>query len=503
LNCPWHPNKRVVSSCKDCGTGFCIECVRETDQTTLCPDCYRRKLGEIAREFTEPDEEARAPGAAAVSSLPREEMTKQAQPAEAAKQVEPVGPSPFDDEMAMPAVAKGKKKKAVRKRGRDKRVEAPPEPPVPPSDDFLSQGPDEDFSQITAGTTRLGRRPRQDRDTTPPPEEIAEAPVAEDAAAVPPEQDAVAAPPVEDTAAVPPAGDIIKEPPPKGPPQAKAAIPSEDRLLQDVMSTLLRPEAVAAPQAAAMAMEKEPEEPEELAQPSPATPTTVRAAPRARPAQASKAAVRRERRAERALTAKERTSLEKDTERWSFLSQPRSSQYTLIATSWWRATLFIALMLLLGALLWAVPNAFIPGDEEYGIHAVLVGLVLGLAFWWKAGKKHSTKLAVQAALTTFFALFIGEFLHWFLTIIRFEAFRTIFFDLVSFKFLWENGADILKYTMEAMFPVAFLWLLLLPAVTAFIVGFGLPPIPEILFQIWHALRGREPETKEASHGLEG
>jgi hypothetical protein len=56
LNCPWHPNKRVVAYCKECGAGFCIECVRETDQTTLCPDCYRRKLGEIAREFAEPEE---------------------------------------------------------------------------------------------------------------------------------------------------------------------------------------------------------------------------------------------------------------------------------------------------------------------------------------------------------------------------------------------------------------------------------------------------------------
>ena len=56
--------------------------------------------------------------------------------------------------------------------------------------------------------------------------------------------------------------------------------------------------------------------------------------------------------------------------------------------------------------------------------------------------------------------------------------------------------------MEAMFPIAFLWLLILPTLTAFIVGFGLPPIPEIFFQAWHALKGRLPEEKEASHGLE-
>ncbi len=266
------------------------------------------------------------------------------------------------------------------------------------------------------------------------------------------------------------------------------------------MSTLLRPEAGAEPQMAAMAVEKEPEV---IAQPAPAPPAAAREAKPIKPARASEAAARRERRAERALAAKDKAPREKSAERWSFLSQPRTTQYTLIATSWWRAAIFVALMLLLGAVLWAVPNTFIPGDTEYGIHAVAVGLILGLAFWWKAGKKHSTKLAVQAALTTFFALFIGEFLHWFLTIIRYSAFRTIFFDLVSFRFLWENGADILRYSMEAMFPVAFIWLLLLPAFTAFIVGFGMPPIPEIFFQTWHAFKGQVPEEKEASHGLEG
>ncbi len=187
MNCPWHPIKRVVSSCKDCGTGFCIECVRETDQTTLCPDCYRRKLSEIAREFTdEPSKEARAPGPSSVSALPREEV---APPAEA---------SPFDDEMVKPAAAPQEKKKTARRRGRDKRGSAPPEPPAPPSDDFLSQGPDEDFSQITSVTSRLGRRPRQDKAAAPPPEEIAEAPVAEDVAAVPPVQSAAGISPAED-----------------------------------------------------------------------------------------------------------------------------------------------------------------------------------------------------------------------------------------------------------------------------------------------------------------
>lgn len=496
MNCPWHPNKRVVSSCKDCGTGFCIECVRETDQTTLCPDCYRRKLSEIAREFTAPEEEAGGQAQVPVSALPSEKAPQPSRQPQPPRQVAPSPASPFDDGEVRPAAAPKKEKKALRKRGRGKREKAPAEPPSVPSGDFLSQGPDDDFSQLTAGTTRSGRRQRRERGEALPVEqapETTEAPPARDAVSPPPVEDAAAAAPPEETAEAPPAGGKAQP--------ATAAAPSEDRLLQDVMSTLLKPEVAAAPQPAAMAAEKEAEAP---AQPVPAAPAVRRTPQRAKPSRAAAAAARRERRAERALAAREKAPREKGEERWAFLAQPRSTQYTLIATSWWRATLFIALMLLLGAVLWAVPNAYlIPGDKEYGIHAVLVGLIMGLAFWWKAGKKHSTKLAVQATLTTFFALFIGEFLHWFLIITRYEAFRTIFFDLVSFKFLWENGADILKYSMEAMFPVAFIWLLLLPSLAAFIVGFGMPPIPEIFFQVWHAFRGQVPEEKEASHGLEG
>jgi hypothetical protein len=176
----------------------------------------------------------------------------------------------------------------------------------------------------------------------------------------------------------------------------------------------------------------------------------------------------------------------------------------MVGKSWWRAAIFIALVLLAGAVIWAVVNVYlIPGDEEHGLFVLFIGVAVGIAFWWKAGRKHGTKLAVQASLTTFFALFIGEFLLWFLTIMRFSAFRTIFFDLISFKFLWENGGEIMRYIMEAMFPTNFIWLLLLPTAIAFIIGFGLPPIPEIFPQFWHALRGDVPKEKEASHGVEG
>ncbi|MEW6554010.1 MAG: hypothetical protein AB1384_06965 [Actinomycetota bacterium] len=487
MNCPWHPNKRVVSSCKDCGTGFCIECVRETDQTTLCPDCYRRKLNEIAREFTEPEEETRVPGAAPVSSLPGEGSEKPPSPGKAAEPSRPPQPAPFDDDTVGTVAAPREKKRAAGRRGRDKQVKAPAAPPEPPSEDFLSRGPDDDFSQIASGTRRLGKRPRHDGAAAPQPA---------GAAQEPPTQEPAAVHAVEDIPAVPPAGGSVEAQSPREVPRAKDA-PSEDRLLQDVMSTLLSTDAGAVPQPAVA--DRGPEAP---AQPEP--PAAVHTAPPARAAREERSAARREKRAERALAAREKPPKERDAERWSFLAQPRSSEYTLIAGSWWRAALFIALMLLAGAVLWAVPNAYlVPKDQEYGIHAVLVGLILGLAFWWKAGKKHSTKLAVQAALTTFFALFIGEFLHWFLIVTKYSAFRTIFFDLISFRFLWENGAEIMKNVIDAMFPMAFIWLLLLPALTAFIVGFGMPPIPEIFFQVWHALRGQVPEEKEASHGLEG
>ncbi|WP_287152686.1 hypothetical protein [Candidatus Solincola tengchongensis] len=189
-------------------------------------------------------------------------------------------------------------------------------------------------------------------------------------------------------------------------------------------------------------------------------------------------------------SAEERRKVRGERERrWSFLAQPRASEHTELASSWWKATLFILLMLVLGVVLWAVPNAYlVPKDTEYGIHAVALGILLGLLFWWKAGRKHGTKLAVQAALVTFFALFLGEFLHWFLIITKNAALRTVFFDLISFRFIWEHGAEVMRHTMEAMFPGAFIWIMIMPTLLAFIIGFGMPPIPEIFLQFGRAVR---------------
>jgi len=427
LNCLWHPQKRAVASCKDCGAEFCIECVRETDQTTLCPDCYRRKLGEIAREFSSPVDKKEGP-------LRVSAMEDKPAPREREE------PSLFGEE----APQKGKTKEAApprrdligRRRGRGKgerparpaKQEKPAEPaPEEPEGDFLSQGPDEDFSFLVKEKRGEPSKIRWRRTATPPAAEAIETPSKP--------------------------GKVSK-------PEAVSS--SEENLLKDVVSTLLKPDTGEAA-AVDLGVEEAAEQP------------------------AGEAKVRREERAER----------------WSFLAQPRTSEYTILTVSWWRSTFFIVLMLVIGALLWALPNAFlIPKDQEYGIHSLIIGIIIGLAFWWKAGKKHSTKLAVQVALTAFFALFLGEFLHWFLIIVKNQAFRTVFFDLISFQFLWENGPEIMKNTVEAMFPLAFLWVLLLPTVTAFLIGFGMPPIPEIFSQMGRAMKGQSPGEKEAGHGLE-
>jgi hypothetical protein len=464
LNCPWHPNKRVVSACKDCGADFCIECVRETDQTTFCPDCYRRKLSEITREFTEPEESKEELKTAVVTALPRD---KRRPPAE--KTVVPPEEE-AEEEREIPAARKReheKPERAMPGRGiigrmkeRKKRERVVSAPPPPPTGDFLSQGPDEDFGKLTEERRKRERKTQRVAAATAMGTETVEAPRVEEKAPAP---------------------------------ESKAQ--PEENLLQDVVSTLLAPEerAGARPDIA----------PPDVAAPEVASIDAVAVEasslevvePRIEPEKARKRAPAK---------VKVKASKEERAERWSFLSQPRTTEYTVLSASWWRSAIFVALMILLGAVMWSVVNAYIrPTDKEYGILAIVIGVIIGLAFWWKAGKKHSTKLAVQSALVTFFALFFGEFLHWFLIIMKHSAFRTIFFDLVSFKFLWENGAEIMKNVIDAMFPTGFILLLVLPMAIAFVIGFGMPPIPEIFFQIWRALKGGTVEDKEARHGVEG
>lgn len=180
--------------------------------------------------------------------------------------------------------------------------------------------------------------------------------------------------------------------------------------------------------------------------------------------------------------------------RFSFLAQPRVNEPTVLTESWWKSTAFLIAMTLATALLWALPNAYlIPRDTEYGLHSLILGMAVGLVLWRKAGRKHGTRLAIQAFLVTFIGLSLGEAIHWFLTIVKNKALRTIVFDLITLRFLWENAGLVMRYVVEAMFPLSFLWILVLPSLTAFLIGFGMPPIPEIFFQMGRALRSGESQ----------
>lgn len=532
MNCPRHPGKKVVAECRECGSGMCIECVRETDQTTLCADCLRRKRSETEREYGVraggeraprlEEERARGgpmPGSAGTSSeaaLPkpapgREEVRDEgAAPAAGAS----VPRSAWLRERQEGGITAAKVASAVENETRTRETSVPPKP-VPESGfklrpregkwlkgrkvgegateaaeegrdedeaagaDFLARGPDEDFSlleekkprsiprwrpgrKIERGETAAGGHMQPaayDEGAMPVP-----TPKAEKAEAAPPGRRASRGGGEKETASPARQARGGKRRAPMG--AGAEADTAEDALLREVVSTLLLPEgsAMGTRQPDAAVLERP------LRAPAPGAGRRGR-----------KRRAREEAGGERA-------------ERWAFLAQPRSSEYTMIALTWWRAALFIAAALLGGAALWAVVNAYlIPRDTEYGALAIVLGVVIGLAFWWKAGRKHGTKLAVQASIITFFSLFLGEFLHWFLIVVKNDAFRTIFFDLVSFRFIWENGPEIMRNVIEAMFPTGFLLILILPTLAAFIIAFGMPPIPEVFTQFWRALRGQGAE----------
>lgn len=536
MSCLRHPAKREISACKDCGAGFCVDCVRETDQTTYCFNCYRRRLDEVAREVSRPtvkkEEAAKAPVVSEKPS-PRAEAAPRVSGEAAPVRERPREPAPS----VMKRFGRGKKK--AKEKAPAKRA------PEALRDDFLAQGPDEDFSMLAkekgvSGRTRRRKTVQVAPDANPPVAEVTEAPPDEEK--LPPEESAAASRISDDallrdvvsTLFRPDTGDVK-------PAAAKVVTPrAEEAAEKTARAKAARDERVAkarealekasAAEEAALEIAREKakvdeaaveaakaEEPKAEEAPAEA-PKAAKARARAE-AKAAKARVKAEAAAAKVAgievegPAKRRGARtageagirgEGRAERWSFIAQPRSTELTKLSTAWWRTALFVALMLLTGAVLWAVPNAYlIPKDQEYGIHAFFIGAIIGVAFWWKAGKKHGTKLAVQAALVTFFSLVIGEFLHWILIIVKNQAFRNIFFDLISFRFLWENGPTIMRNTIEVMFPVAFIWLLLLPSAVAFLVGFGMPPIPEIIFQIGRVLRGKPPEKKEADHDLEG
>ncbi|MDI6875053.1 hypothetical protein [Candidatus Solincola sp.] len=540
MNCPRHPQKRAVATCRECGTGFCIECVRETDQTTLCPECHRRRIDEFSRELAPPGEKGEATAARPSPVAAGTELREEALKVPPSLSEEPGMPEGYASAARPEAggaktvspqpVESGRFWKRTRKDKEPGRAEWSPalevregtiaagevanrlEEKSGGETDFLSLGPDEDFSELAkAGERRRFRFPGRRRPAakevrgkheegaaggyTPGPEEMV---ASEESRA--------------GGRARPGEGDVIPSRTGRGPdrPREPESVPStaaaapDEALLDDVVSRLLRPEGGRGrgepakrrgPDARTPDADSVEEVLSTLLRPETGAPARPRAgrdtaaALEERLADAPAPSLAVEEAAPRISREERRRGREERAERWSFLAQPRSSEHTEIASRWWKAALFILLMLVLGVVLWAVPNAYlVPRDTEYGIHAVSIGIILGLLFWWKAGRKHGTKLAVQAALTTFFALFLGEFLHWFLIITKNAALRTIFFDLISFRFIWEHGAEIMRHTMEAMFPGAFIWIMVMPTLLAFIVGFGMPPIPEIFFQFGRAVR---------------
>ncbi len=187
-------------------------------------------------------------------------------------------------------------------------------------------------------------------------------------------------------------------------------------------------------------------------------------------------------------------------ERWGFLAQPRAMSETSLGRTRWRAALFIVITIIIASLLWALPNALlIKGDTEYGLHAIAIGALVGLALWWRAGKRHSTRLALEAAGITLLAIVLGEMLHWTIIVWKEAFFRTVF-DIISFKFFFTHLPTIMGKIFPEMFPWNFLWILVLPALIAFVIGFGSPPIPEIFGQMWRALRQGHPAEPKSADG---
>ena len=49
--------------------------------------------------------------------------------------------------------------------------------------------------------------------------------------------------------------------------------------------------------------------------------------------------------------------------------------------------------------------------------------------------------------------------------------------------------------LDYMFPVSYLWIIIPSALVAFLVGYGMPPIPEIIFELGRAMRGKTKAEK--------
>jgi len=48
MDCERHPGQEAIGQCLECGKGICPQCVTETDQVLICPECFQKEIDRIA-----------------------------------------------------------------------------------------------------------------------------------------------------------------------------------------------------------------------------------------------------------------------------------------------------------------------------------------------------------------------------------------------------------------------------------------------------------------------
>jgi hypothetical protein len=48
MDCERHPGQEAIGQCLECGKGICPQCVVETNQVLICPECFQKEIDQIA-----------------------------------------------------------------------------------------------------------------------------------------------------------------------------------------------------------------------------------------------------------------------------------------------------------------------------------------------------------------------------------------------------------------------------------------------------------------------
>ena len=48
MDCERHPGQTPIGGCLECGKGICSQCVIETDQVLVCPECFQKEIDRLA-----------------------------------------------------------------------------------------------------------------------------------------------------------------------------------------------------------------------------------------------------------------------------------------------------------------------------------------------------------------------------------------------------------------------------------------------------------------------